>query len=258
MKLNHDIDQGNTDEHLHSGLYQITHCPGGVGLFKILPLEFKTDPCCFYIANPNELHGLQSIPGTNFQNCTCRFELPGYEGKLLMSEVRLEATEAAHVYGLFCQIQSKVLAGHEMQLIQAGLLLTEALLIFERSCRRQEQEQLSVLVRQAIAYISEHFSKGISINDVVVHCGVSASHLSRIFRKETGGTLLAYLHRVRLGHAMEQLFRTNMKISDIAIASGFENTKNLNMTFRRVYNITPSEFRKRHYEENPIDQVKED
>tara|TARA_Y100000589_G_scaffold154970_1_gene147548 strand:+ start:1723 stop:2595 length:873 start_codon:yes stop_codon:yes gene_type:complete len=255
MKLNHDIDHSNTDEHLHSNLYQMTYCPSGGGYFRLPPQSFTTDSSCFYIVNPNELHGLTSIEGSNFQNATCRFEMPGFDERLLRSEVRLEPHMAAKAYGLMCQIQSYVIVADEQSLIRANMLLVEILLILEQGCRQQEQEQFSPLVRQAIGYITEHYQTGMGINAVAQVCGVSASHLSRVFHKETGDTPLAYLHRVRLGYVVEQLFRTNMKIADIAAASGFESTKNLNMAFRKAYQMTPTEFRSKHFEQNPIDQA---
>lgn len=254
INLNHNAFQGATDEHLHRHLYQITYCSGGQGYFRIPPLEFETDTNSFYVVNPNQLHGLAPEPGTNFQNSTIRFEMPGFEARLLSPEIRLEPHHAAEVYSLFCRIRAKVLVGGDAEMVQAGLMLTEVLLVLERGCRQQEQELFSPLVRQAIQYISEHYRTGMGIHAVAKACGVSDSHLSRVFRKETGDSPLAYLHRVRLGFVTEQLFRTNMKIADIAAASGFESTKNLNMAFRRVYKSTPTEFRNRHLEDNSIDQ----
>jgi AraC-like DNA-binding protein len=254
ISLNHNAFEGATDEHLHSKLFQITYCSGGQGYFRLPPQEFMTDTDSFYVVNPNQLHGMVPVPKTNFQNSTIRFELPGFEGHLLSPEIRLEPHQAAEAYGLLCRIRAKVLVGGEAEMVQAGLLLAEVLLILERGCRQQEQELFSPLVRQAIQYISEHFRTGMGILAVAEACGVSASHLSRAFRKETGDTPLAYLHRVRLGFVTEQLFRTNMKIADIAAVSGFESTKNLNMAFQRVYKTTPTAFRNRHLEDNSIDQ----
>jgi AraC-like DNA-binding protein len=104
------------------------------------------------------------------------------------------------------------------------------------------------VINTAINYISKHYNMGIDIQAVAKFCGVTPAHLSRTFRKETGASPLSYLHRVRIGYVVEKLFRTNMKIADIAIASGYETTKNLNVAFHRAYNMSPTEYRKKYYE----------
>ncbi len=250
IRLHYDDHDGNTDEHLHKDLYQITCCTYGNGFVRIGPREFRPDEYCFYLINPNELHALGPLPGERFQNITCRFELPGFSGRLLQGEIRLAPDETAEAQAILCRVQAHAHRGGEAELIRAGLLLAELLLLLEQSSGNGDGGgKFSPLVNKAIAFIEENFRSGNGIDAVASACDVSASHLSRVFHKETGLTPLAYLHRVRLGFALERLFRTRMKVSEIAVESGFENSKNLNQAFQRVYNMSPTEFRIRHQEE---------
>lgn len=250
IKLHHGADGGDTLEHLHKDLFQLTGCIRGKGFLRILPHEFTPDEFCFYLINPNELHALGPLSKESFQdNITCRFALPGFAGPLLQSEIRLNPAEAAEAEGILCRIHACLLRGTPVNGIRAGLLLTELLLLLEERCRSQEiGQRLSPLIRQALEYIGKNFRSGDGIDAVATACGVSASHLSRAFRKETGQTPLSYLHRVRLGFALERLFRTRMKVADIAAESGFESSKNLNLAFQRIYKMSPTELRNRYQE----------
>lgn len=246
-------NQGNdTSEHLHADLFQITYCYSGSGIVRISPYDLPVEPNCFYVFKPQELHALLPAPGLDISNATCRFELTGFSGQLLRPMIRVDVADAADGEALLRKIYAEVTVGEPVNLIRAGLLLTELLLLLDSRCRADEKEKISPLVRRAIDYIGLRFRDGIGIEDVAQEMNVSASHLCRAFRRETDSTPLAYLQRVRLGYALERLFTTRMKIGDIALEAGFENTKNLNMAFRRVHNMSATEFRRHHLEKNPL------
>ena len=251
IKLDHSEQQDDL-EHLHKGLYQLSFATGGHGIIKIQSERVRSEPNTFYVINPNELHNISADEGTFFQNATCRFELPNFSGKLLRHKITLPEEEAMLGLGIFCTIQSMVLKGDDHSIILANLELTKLLLLLSRYCKEEFDDKYSDLISQAIHFISENFRSNINIDSVAVACDVSASHLSRAFRKETGETPLALLRRVRLGYALERIFSTNMKISDIACESGFENSKNLNLAFQRVYNMSVGAFRSKYRESNPL------
>lgn len=255
IKLRHRIEEDDTEEHMHSNLYQLTYCSEGRGIVRLPPWEFETDATRFYIFNPTQLHALVPFKGESFENVTCRFELPDFPAPLLAPEIQLEPAEALEGYSLLCRIQADVMRGAPSDLVYAGLRLTKLLLLLAKRCGSDQQEALSPLIRKAIQEMGERFQTLDGIHAVAMACGVTTSHLSRAFRKETGITTLEYLHRVRLGFALERLFRTESSLSDIAQASGFGSLKNLNMAFHRVYAMSPSDFRAKHRENNPLPQV---
>lgn len=255
IKLEHSEQQDDL-EHLHQGLYQLSYATGGHGVVKIQSERLRSEPNTFYVINPNELHNLSADAGAFFQNATCRFKLPDFNGKLLRHKITLPEEEAVLGLGHFCTIQSLALKGDDHSLILANLELAKLLLLLSRYCKEEFDEKYSALIAKAIHFISENFRSNISIDSVAVACDVSASHLSRAFRKETGVTPLSLLQRIRLGYALERIFSTNMKISDIAMESGFENSKNLNLAFQRVYNMSAGAFRSKYRETNPLIEKK--
>ncbi len=72
--------------------------------------------------------------------------------------------------------------------------------------------------------------------------------MSRLFRRETGTTLIQYLNQVRMTHACTLLASSNMKISDIAAQTGYESPSYFNQAFRKHTGMAPMAYRQQKLE----------
>ncbi|MDO4292766.1 MAG: AraC family transcriptional regulator [Eubacteriales bacterium] len=106
----------------------------------------------------------------------------------------------------------------------------------------------SALVRQASAYLKEHFSSLSGIAEVAGSCRVSQEHLTRRFKRETGQTPLQYLTRIRMENALFYLLNTDEPVAQIARECGFYQGNYFARLFRRYLGCSPEEYRrsKRH------------
>ena len=82
-----------------------------------------------------------------------------------------------------------------------------------------------------------------TVKDVTENAPFSHPHLIRLFKQYEGCTLIEYLTRVKMQHACELLVSSDMSILAIAMALGYSDSSHLNRTFRKIYNLTPSEYR---------------
>jgi AraC-like DNA-binding protein len=57
-------------------------------------------------------------------------------------------------------------------------------------------------------------------------------------------TFVEYLNTVRIGYACKLLADDDHNIVEIAYESGFKNLANFNRQFKRLKNMTPTEYRK--------------
>ncbi len=76
--------------------------------------------------------------------------------------------------------------------------------------------------------------------------GVSLSHLSRQFHKEKGVTLIQYLTGIRLEHAMHLLINSELPIHMVAEECGFSNGNYFTKVYKKVFHITPEQYRRQH------------
>jgi signal transduction histidine kinase/AraC-like DNA-binding protein len=106
------------------------------------------------------------------------------------------------------------------------------------------QEQASEqLVKKTQDYIADHFAKEITREEIADALGVSASYVSRIFRRHTGMALWDYVNGFRIARARELLEHSDMTITEIAFATGFNEPAYFSRMFRKVTGKPPKQFR---------------
>ena len=99
---------------------------------------------------------------------------------------------------------------------------------------------------RAAAYIQQHYSEEISLDEIAAYCGISSAYLSRIFAKEQGRGIQEYLTALRLQNAKQLLATTDQKIYEIAVQSGYPDAVYFNKVFKKNTGMTPKEYRVLH------------
>ncbi len=100
------------------------------------------------------------------------------------------------------------------------------------------------LVRQAMAYVHEHYAEPISREDVADHLGMSGNYLSHCFRAEVGMTPITYLNRYRVNRAKVLLAESDRNVTKIAMAVGFSDSGYFSRVFRRQVGLSPEAYRR--------------
>ena len=104
----------------------------------------------------------------------------------------------------------------------------------------------SKYVLQALCYISEHYGdQDISITTIAQHLQVSEGHLSHVFKKETGYTVINYLTQYRIHMAMELLGDCRRKVYEVAGEVGYRDVTYFGSTFKKLVGMSPSEYQDR-------------
>ena len=93
-------------------------------------------------------------------------------------------------------------------------------------------------------YIDEHYSEGVSLEEVAEATGISRYYVSHLFKELMDNTFVGYVNELRLNHAAMLLVTTDSPIIEIASKSGFNNLSNFNRAFKMYFGKTPSSYRK--------------
>lgn len=96
-------------------------------------------------------------------------------------------------------------------------------------------------------YIYSHIKERITIEDLSDELGVSASYLSRLFKKETGGSVSAYIRRQKIEKAKNLLRYSDYSIIDIANRLSFSSQSHFIQQFREIAGVTPKKYRDTNY-----------
>ena len=106
-------------------------------------------------------------------------------------------------------------------------------------------------LQQAIDIINRRYSDSeFRIEDICRQLRVSHSYLCRIFKEYSAKTLNQYLVRIRMRYARKMLESEENEIKNIVTACGYSEYGYFAKEFKRIFNITPGEYRKMQAEVN--------
>lgn len=70
------------------------------------------------------------------------------------------------------------------------------------------------------------------------------NYLTRMFKKETGMTLMDYISKRRIENAKELLGQSGFKVYEVAEHVGYESIAHFNRIFKRETGMSPKEYQK--------------
>lgn len=107
--------------------------------------------------------------------------------------------------------------------------------------RRNSVSELSETLRH---YMNNNYFKPLSLETIAATVHLSPDYCSRIFRRETGKTVVEYLSSVRVNVAKQLLLDGDLSIADIAEMVGFKRAGYFARVSQRLTGMTPSELRR--------------
>lgn len=95
-------------------------------------------------------------------------------------------------------------------------------------------------VKQAITYIRQHLSEPITLELLSRQVGISPFHLARLFKHDTGSTIIQSVNQMRCVEALH-LLEQGISVSEVADTCGFSNHSYFSKTFKNIMGKLPSE-----------------
>lgn len=117
----------------------------------------------------------------------------------------------------------------------------------EIDMRKQVQNQDNIRIRKMLDFMQEHFSERLTLAEVAKIADVGERECLRCFQRTIQLSPMQYLLKYRMMQAATLLQRDSTKsIIEIASIIGFDSSSNFSKMFKRFYNCTPREYKKRH------------
>jgi AraC-like DNA-binding protein len=91
--------------------------------------------------------------------------------------------------------------------------------------------------------VSRRFTQDISVPQIASEVGMHPSSATKMFKKACGMNLIHYLTQHRILHAQRLLATGDMKIIDVALASGYRSASRFYASFKEFCGSSPQEFR---------------
>lgn len=109
---------------------------------------------------------------------------------------------------------------------------------------RTKSEYTSAYINAVVDYIKKHYSEKIYLRDIAKHVGLTEMYLQKVFKKECNTTIYSYLLRYRIEQCCVLLVKTDDPVIDICDKIGFFDFKNFYYYFKKIFNMTPIQYRK--------------
>jgi transcriptional regulator GlxA family with amidase domain len=100
-----------------------------------------------------------------------------------------------------------------------------------------------VLVKRAVVYLQNNYAQPLSLLKIAHEIGVNKTTLQKNFHQELGISPWEYLKRFRIKEAKRLLETTNLSITEVAAAIGFDNLPYFSRMFRTHTGQSPKEYR---------------
>ncbi len=208
----------------------------------------EAEPGDLMIVNSGELHSVRASTPRCVYDCLILgrrflegFDLPVSERTLsprvrdgevasYFDRIRREMEERLDYYKIAVKAQALMLSSH----------------LFRTAARQNPPEkdrsgQRLSMVRAALLYIREHYTEGITIDQISRHVGFSKYYLCRAFREVTGRTILEAIHFLQCGQAKELLSGGRCNVSEAAEQCGFHNLSYFARVYKRQTGELPSD-----------------
>lgn len=101
-------------------------------------------------------------------------------------------------------------------------------------------------VNLAVEYIHRNIYQKLTLNEVAQYIQVSPSYLSKIFARDMGIGILAFIQQEKISVAANLLAHTDQPISSIAVYLSFESASNFGVVFKKWIGMSPREYRNRY------------
>src|SRR6516165_3818195 len=100
-----------------------------------------------------------------------------------------------------------------------------------------------VAIWKARKYIEEHADEELSLTKIAKVVSMNANYLSENFKQVIGTNFVEYVARTRFANACDLLRNSNVRISEIAFAAGFQSLSQFNRVFKRFSGKSPTQYR---------------
>jgi len=103
--------------------------------------------------------------------------------------------------------------------------------------------KISQRMSRLVSYIDANYQYPIRLAEVAETEGITPTHLSHFFTENFGMSFQQYLNNIRFEHSLRLMDNVTMSIADIAVSSGFSDTKYMTRICVERFGIKPRELR---------------
>ena len=245
------ISQCAPFEHRHChDAYELIYVLQGQGKYIVEGAEYTIHPHALFFMRPYEYHCALPSPGGTYERIVLRFEeelLPATVRRLsLLHEKRgnyfsvFASTTPLHAAFETLGGTTALLEDGQEEDAEALLHATLAQIMLLLSVKKPEAPSIptSPTVLRVIEYLNAHLQEELSLDALAKEFFISKYHLCRLFRQQTGASILIYFNAKRLALA-KQMIAHGESATSVALHLGFRDYSTFYRAYRKQMGESP-------------------
>jgi AraC-like DNA-binding protein len=162
---------------------------------------------------------------------------------------KLDTTQLERVMTMVDAMEAELFdkpVGYRMMLTAQFMQLATLLIrCYEHQPQNKPHSQIAGLA-EVLGYINRNYRKKITLKALATFANMSESSLNRMFHLAVKESPINYCNQLRIHKAIILLLNSNLTISEIASAVGFEDSNYFSRLFRQVIGQSPRQYRLQH------------
>ncbi|WP_051251094.1 AraC family transcriptional regulator [Paenibacillus harenae] len=234
--------------------YQIQYTYLGVGIYEINGKSYVTKQGDLIIHRPYEVHRLSMVPGEPYSCISIVFHF-GSSGFPLE-----ELIDGRHYFGSFEEhpvkewLQRIVMHYHQPGIVhqmECQQLLVRTIVEAAKQSKSASLTPIQLKnankLMQVKNFIRNHYQEDIQLGLLEGVSGLSRNYICRLFKAEFGLLPLQYMVWLRFQKAKQLAVTTNMSVTEIARAVGYNDVHSFGKMFKKKTGISLSQFSSSFY-----------
>lgn len=243
----------NYDLHWHD-CFEIELVLSGKAMQVLNGEKYDMTPGTLYMLNPTDFHSIKS-DGAEVYNIMFSDEvldelvlqkILGVEKNIVFT---LSDREMINIKFMMSQMLNEFEHDSEFSDLLIKNYMECLLMMILRKCefgKEMKRESENDSVRKALLYIHSRFRENPTLIQVAEIAGFNKNYFSGIFHQTTGKTYKEYLNALKLEHSKKLVLTSNLSITEICYASGYNSLTNFLRVFKSQYGVSPAAMRKTH------------
>lgn len=120
----------------------------------------------------------------------------------------------------------------------------------DRQQKHRSEEADRSLISAVVKFIDDNYMYDLNLTMIAERFHYHPSYFSELFKAKTGKSFIRHVTEVRMTQAIRLLEGTELSLWDIAELTGFSNASYFSSKFKRLYGVSPSQYRQKPPEKN--------
>ncbi len=243
----------NYDLHWHD-CFEIELVLGGSVSQELNGERYDMSRGTLYMLNPTDFHSIKS-DGAEVYNIMFSEEVldENVLQKILSVEknivFNLSEREMVNIQFMMSQMHYEFDNNSDFSDLLIKNYMECLLMMILRKCefgREDNKTAENDSIRKALLYIHSRFRENPSLIQVAQIAGFNKNYFSGLFHQTTGKTYKEYLNALKLEHSKKLVLTSNIPITEICYAAGYNSLTNFLRVFKSNYGVSPAAMRKSH------------